>query len=207
MRYCTNCGAPSNDDKAKFCAACGFMFPVQMQNNNQVTETECKNHNNRNNKKKNILVFSSLAILIFSIIVICFTMFSHRSSDPTLSRCAELVGSPIEDILENDDYRLTSFYGITTAKTTTDDVFGVSGEIVIFILEDEEHVDIVTWQSKDSVRLTATEINTFVDSLISIYGKPLDSGEEDIYLWYNDDLSIMLKTESNEIYMIFANGK
>lgn len=207
MRYCTNCGTKSSDDTAKFCAACGVKFPVETQGDTQTTEVQCENKNNVNNKKRNVLIFLALAILAGSIIIVCFTAFSHRSSEPTLSRCVELLGTPIENILEDDDFTVKGILDINIAKSTTDDVFGVNGEIVIFILEDEENVNIVTWQSKDDIRLTTTEINTFVDNVIDIYGKPIESDEEGTYLWCDDDLSVMLKTEENEINMTFVNGE
>lgn len=208
MKYCTKCGTLMQDDD-NFCPSCGFATTITTTNQTQISN-RCDTIFKSTPPKPKCKKFKFIIPIIFGILIIfgfiIFSIFSSKStSEPTLKYCEELLGIPTENILSNDEFAITSFFDITTAKAKTPDVFNVKGEISIFILEDDEIVNIVTWQSKDNVKLTESEIEYFVERMIKLYGKP-ESESEDKYMWHNKKFGLSLSTEDKEIYLMFVDN-
>ena len=210
MKYCTNCGAEINDENAKFCANCGCEMQSHIVGSQQMGEQPSPKA--KLSQKKTIIISSIVAAFVLVLLGITLFILPNsfsNSSEPTLSHAIELIGTPCEDILSNTSFSIENILGITVAKSKTEDVFGIAGGYVIFVLEDEEYIDIVTWQSDDNIRLTEQEIKSFLNEMINVYGKPINSSDdsEDSYLWHNDEHSIMLNTENREIYIVISIGE
>lgn len=116
------------------------------------------------------------------------------SSTPTpFVELEKILGTPCKEILSNDGYKVTSIMDIQIAKKATDDIFGVSGQIEIYIMPDDEHISIVTWQSTNN-SLTETEISQFIDNIEKAY-KEYEVSE---YLWQTDKSIINLQVDEND---------
>ena len=149
----------------------------------------------------------SLLLTMFFTLATIFVFTSCQSKPSPLTEIEKIVGKPSEDILSDDTYKVSNSIGdIKIVRKTTNDVFGIVGEITIFILSDEKYIDIVTWQSTNKSPLTEKEIKTFVDGMKEIYGKPIDSSKNN-YMWQNDELGINLKIDENEVYLTFVNNQ
>ena len=146
--------------------------------------------------KKNIRILPLVLVLLFAICI-----FSSCQSTPAPFREIEkLLGTPCEKILSDKTFTVKeSILGITTVKKETEKVFGVAGEIEIFLMSDDENVEIITWQSTGA--LDKTEIDAFVDGMKNSYGSIDNSSDTTGFMWDN----IFLKTENNEIYVVFTN--
>ena len=199
MKYCAKCGTQVNEEVANFCPSCGF----QIQN----TELNAKEPTNPQHpkftKSKVTLISILVAVAIFVIGII--SIIATPTSEPTLARCENLVGAPIEDILNSDDYNISKLLDIRMVTAKTDKVFGVNGEIQFVFTEDDECIDMVTWMSDDNVRLTESEIAAFVEGMMEVYGKPKESSD-DLYIWNTKQRSISVFVDDDEIMVNFCNN-
>ena len=200
MMYCPNCGIQVNDKTANFCSACGF----QIQHAKSNVQEPAKPQFSKLPKGKVALVSAILAvvaILIAGIIGIIATPIS----EPTLTRCENLVGAPVEDVLNNEDINISKLLDIRMATVKTDKVFDVSGEIQFIFTVDDEYIDMVTWKSEDNVKLTESEIATFVEGMTKVYGKPEESSKDnDLYFWQTKQLEISVMISDDEISVLFV---
>lgn len=204
MKYCTNCGTQINDLNAKFCPMCAT--PVNAKTSAKSKSIELPLPKVKlPNKKMSLIVIAT--IIVVSVIILGKILFSGNTSEPTLANSEKLLGTSCEKIINNDKFDVRYTYGIAIAKAETKDVFGISGENVIFILsDDQKYIDIVTWQSEDDVELTEKEIDKFLNGMKKVYGKYLDSSEEGSYTWDKKDFVVMLELDNDGAYISWIMG-
>ena len=195
--YCPNCGTQANDESANFCFACGFRVQTTELN---VQEPE-KVRRSRLSKNKVVLMSLLAVVILFVAGTIC--IITTPTSEPTLARCENLVGAPVEDILNNDDFNISKLLDIRMATAKTDKVFDVSGEIQFVFTVDEEYIEMVTWMSDDNVKLTESEIATFVEGMTKVYGKP-EEPSDDLYMWDTKQHDISVFVNSSKIMVTFC---
>ena len=199
--YCPNCGAQIHDEAANFCSAFGF----QLQNTRLNIQDQIKLHLFKLLKSKTALIAILAVVILFSVGII--GIIATLASEPTLTRCENLVGAPVEDVLNNDDFDITTLFDIIMATSKTDKVFDVSGKIEFVFTADDEYIDMVTWTSDDNVRLTESEITTFIKGMTKVYGKPKElSDDNDLYFWQTKQFEISVMITDNEINVYFVDN-
>ena len=130
-------------------------------------------------------------------------LFTGNSKEKALADSEALLGVSREKILSDKSFTSKDeIAGIIIIKRTTDNLFGVAGENILFILPEDEQVNIATWQSQENISLTNADIENFIDGMEDAYGEPIS--EEDSYLWDVEDFMVMLKISTEEVYITWA---
>lgn len=195
--YCPNCGTQVNDEAANFCFACGF----RVQSTELNVQEPAKVRRSRLSKSK-VVLMSLLAAVILFVAGIMY-IITMSTSEPTLTRCENLVGAPVEDILNNNDFNIIKLLDVRMATAKTDKVFDVSGEIQFVFTVDEECIEMVTWMSDDNVKLTESEITTFVEGMTKVYGKP-EEQSDNLYMWSTKQHDISVFVNDSKIMVTFC---
>ena len=198
MKYCPKCGSAINTIDAKFCSNCGFQLETPTIHSGQSR----KQVDFQNIKSKKFAI--PAITIIFIAIVVFFARNNPMMSNPVLQECVDLLGTSCENILNDNAYKTSSLLGITIAEKKTEDLFGVDGGIKVFILEYDEPINIVTWQSKENIELTDKEIATLVNGLKKEYGTP--TSEDESLLWHTKDFTVSVKATYDEVYIAWADG-
>ena len=206
---CIYCGCPISENKTQTLAE-----PLLVMRENQSAAVDVEKQMPKHRKKtttkarvskKLIGIFAAIVIVVFAILIFTNSS-SEMQSEPTIDYAIELLGTPCEKVLSNDAFSVSSFFDINIAKAKTENVFGIAGEYDIFIFDDQEYIDIVTWQSEEGTKHTDTEIESLVNGMIDTYGNPIDSSDGP-YLWQNEKYSMMLDVEDGEISIVITNGE
>ena len=195
--YCPNCGTQTNDETAKFCSACGF----QVQSIELNTQEPTKHHRFKFSKGKIILMSIIAVVILFAIVTIA--IITTSISEPTLTRCENLVGTPVKDVLNNDEFNITKLLDVRMATTNTSEVFGVSGKIQFVFTVDDAHIELVTWTSEDNTSLTESKIATFVEGMTKVYGKP-EEASDNLYMWNTKQHNISVFIDDGKIMVTFC---
>lgn len=214
MNYCTQCGSKIIEENAKFCSNCGLSISL-LPNDTSVIQSNSIPPKQKNKRKHKIILFIVIISILFIVsLVLCLIVFNpfdsnvvnSLKSERTLKKSISLLGTPCDDILDDHTFTFSSSMGITVAKKTTNNIFGIEGENVIFILPSDEYVTIVTWQSLEEVTLTEEQIEVFLEGMKDIYGEPSDTSDKNSYLWETNTCIINLQIDENDdsIYIVFG---
>ena len=131
-------------------------------------------------------------------------LFLGDSKEKALSDSEDLLGVSREKILSDETFTSKDeVAGIIIIKRTTDDLFGVAGENILFILPEDERVNIATWQSFENVSLTTAEIESFISGMEEAYGEPAST--DDSYLWTEEDFMVMLEIDTEGAYITWGS--
>lgn len=200
MKYCANCGHPIQDESAKFCSMCASPLPDEITETPPSPETLCEQQIQQKKKRWRIYLIGSISIVI---VLILFFVFTQKNVDPVLYKAENMLNLSCEDILRNEDFRVTSLFGVKVAKAKSDELFGIHGEYKIFITEGQEYVQTVTWESRDGIRLSDDEIDTFLRGMRKAYGILIIESDDGSYVWENNDFGVMMDLNNEGAYIMW----